>query len=211
MIERNKSVESYKQDPIYLPPRWMIITGFISVMVGCLAVLLPQIAALTAETLVGIALILYGIVTVLNVRRLRRERNLTLGIIGSLLCLVTGLALLLFPWMGMLTLTILVMAFFVVSGIEKISFALSMDKTGYRTWMGLTGLVDIVLAVMVFSFLPSAAAWVLGILVGLSMVFHGAWLLSVGFLEVRVGREAKASRAASLRHADENQSALHNT
>ena len=43
----------------------------------------------------------------------------------------------------------------------------------------MSGLVDLVLGAMIFAGLPSTAAWAIGLLVGINMVFGGSALIAM--------------------------------
>ena len=78
-----------------------------------------------------------------------------------------------------MSLTLLLIAFFVVEGIASIMYAMSHRNTPRWGWLLVSGLVDLVLAVMIFAHLPSAAAWAVGLLVGINMIFGGAALVAM--------------------------------
>jgi uncharacterized membrane protein HdeD (DUF308 family) len=94
--------------------------------------------------------------------------------------------LLIWPLTGVLTLTLLLIVFFVIEGVASIMFALEHQRelSGRWGWMLASGIVDLVLAVIILSGLPVTAAWALGLLVGINMLF-GGWALIVMALYAR--------------------------
>ena len=76
-------------------------------------------------------------------------------------------------------LTLLLIAFFVLEGIISIMYALEhrQQLSGRWEWMLISGIVDLALAVMIFIDLPGSAAWALGLLVGINMIFGGTALV----------------------------------
>ena len=72
--------------------------------------------------------------------------------------------------------------FFIVEGVATIMYALEhrRELSGRWGWMLFSGLIDLVLAVMILAGLPGTAAWALGILVGVNMIFGGTALLAMG-------------------------------
>ena len=72
-------------------------------------------------------------------------------------------------------------AFFMIEGVVSIMFALDHKRelSGRWGWMLASGVVDLVLGVMILSGLPSTAAWAIGLLVGINMVFGGAALIAM--------------------------------
>jgi uncharacterized membrane protein HdeD (DUF308 family) len=53
------------------------------------------------------------------------------------------------------------------------------ELSGQWGWMLLSGIIDLALAIMIFAGLPSTAAWALGLLVGINMIFGGAAMIAM--------------------------------
>jgi uncharacterized membrane protein HdeD (DUF308 family) len=85
-------------------------------------------------------------------------------------------------------LTIVLVAFFVIEGAVSIMFALDHKRelSGRWGWMLMSGIVDLVLGAMILAGLPSTAAWAIGVLVGINMVFGGTALIAMA-LHARTG------------------------
>jgi uncharacterized membrane protein HdeD (DUF308 family) len=79
--------------------------------------------------------------------------------------------------------------FFLVEGAASIMFAVEhrRERSGRWTWMLISGIVDIVLALIIILDLPGTSAWTMGLLVGINMVLGGAALLAMG-LHARTAR-----------------------
>jgi uncharacterized membrane protein HdeD (DUF308 family) len=103
------------------------------------------------------------------------------SLISAGLGIVVGVLLLASPIGGAVSLTILLSAFFIVEGIVSVMFALDhrRELTGRWGWMMASGIVDLVLGAMIFAGLPSTAAWAIGLLVGINMVFGGSALIGM--------------------------------
>jgi uncharacterized membrane protein HdeD (DUF308 family) len=82
---------------------------------------------------------------------------------------------------GAFSLTLLLIAFFAVEGVVSILFALEHKRelSGRWGWMLLSGIVDLVLSALILAGLPGTAAWALGLLVGINMVFGGVALIAM--------------------------------
>ena len=82
---------------------------------------------------------------------------------------------------GALSLTLILIAFFLIEGIASIFFALDhrRELSGQWGWMLASGIVDLVLSGMLLMGLPSTAVWALGLLVGINMLFGGIALIAM--------------------------------
>ena len=80
-----------------------------------------------------------------------------------------------------LPLTYLLIFFFVIEGIATIMFAIEHKRqlSGRWEWMTASGIVDLALAALVIAGLPGTANWVVGLLVGINMVFGGSALIAM--------------------------------
>ena len=91
------------------------------------------------------------------------------------------MVLLLWPISGTISLTLVLIAFFIVEGIVSIMYAIEHRNqlTGQWGWMILSGIIDLILAAIIFAGLPGTAVWALGLLVGINMLFGGAALIAM--------------------------------
>jgi uncharacterized membrane protein HdeD (DUF308 family) len=82
---------------------------------------------------------------------------------------------------GVLSLTLILIAFFVIEGIASIMFALDHKRelSGRWGWMLASGIIDLILATIILTGLPGSAAWAIGLLVGINMVFGGSALIAM--------------------------------
>ena len=92
-----------------------------------------------------------------------------------------GVVLLFWPISGTISLTLVLIAFFIVEGIVSIMYAIEHRNqlTGQWGWMLLSGIIDLILAAIIFAGLPGTAVWALGLLVGINMLFGGAALIAM--------------------------------
>ncbi|MDX1694034.1 MAG: HdeD family acid-resistance protein [Ketobacteraceae bacterium] len=169
---------------------WLIGTGIVTLIVGLAAIILPQIATMTVNIVIGALLIAFGIVAGVNAFRMRHTAHVALRAVGAILYTVAGVALLFFPAAGVVSLTILVGAFLVIAGVDKISFGFAIKPAHNWGWLAFSGLIDLLLAFLIFFLLPQSASWIIGLMVGVSMLFNGLWLLTAGIMGRKSGTEA---------------------
>jgi uncharacterized membrane protein HdeD (DUF308 family) len=103
------------------------------------------------------------------------------SLISAALAVLAGGILLARPMQGVLTLTIVVGAYFLAEGVASIMYALEhrRELTGRWSWILVAGLMDILIAFIVIAGLPGSAEWVLGLLVGINLLFGGATLIGM--------------------------------
>ena len=158
-----------------------LIEGVVLLILGMFAVLVPPVATLAITILFGWLFLISGIVGLITTFWMRSAPGFWWSLISAALGIVVGLLLLTRPVGGALSLTLLLIAFFIVEGAVSIMFALDHKRelSGQWGWMLLSGIIDLALAMMILAGLPSTAAWALGLLVGINMIFGGAALIAM--------------------------------
>ena len=143
--------------------------------------MLPPLATLAVTILFGWLFLISGVMGLFTTFMMRQAPGFWWSLISGLLAAVVGVLLLAQPVSGAFSLTIVLVAFFIIEGVASIMFALDHKRelSGQWGWMLFSGVVDLVLAVMIFAGLPSTAAWAVGLLVGINMVFGGSALIAM--------------------------------
>jgi uncharacterized membrane protein HdeD (DUF308 family) len=91
----------------------------------------------------------------------------------AVLTLVVGLYLVLFPLEGAVSLTLLLVIWFAGTGGLELYGAYQLRGLPGAGWLLFNGVVSVILAVLIATSLPSSAAWAIGLLVGINLVFWG--------------------------------------
>lgn len=162
-----------------------LFEGILLVILGLLAVALPVISTLSIEILIGVLLVIGGIATTVRTLQVQAETGFYMTLFNSTVAIIVGLLLLFFPQTGVLTLTLLLGFFFLIEGIIKIIAGLQLGPATNRVWLIISGFLALIISVVIFSGLPGTAAWALGLLVGINMVF-GGWSLIALALTARM-------------------------
>jgi uncharacterized membrane protein HdeD (DUF308 family) len=163
-----------------------LVEGIVLVLLGTLAILLPALASLAFTIFFGWLLLISGIVGLVTTLMARQAPGFWWSLLSAMLGIVAGVILLVWPISGTLSLTYLLIAFFLVEGFASIMYAVEhrSQLSGRWGWMLASGVVDVILAVIVFIGLPWSAFWALGLLLGINMIF-GGWALIAMALHAR--------------------------
>jgi uncharacterized membrane protein HdeD (DUF308 family) len=158
-----------------------LVEGIILLLLGLAAIMLPLIATVAIAVVIGWLLLMSGIVGLVATFRMRRAPGFWWSLLSALLAIVVGLMLLQSPLTGALSLTLILTVFFMVEGVASIFYALEHKRelSGRWSWMLFSGAVDLFLAGIIILGLPGTAAWAIGLLVGINMVFGGSAVISM--------------------------------
>jgi uncharacterized membrane protein HdeD (DUF308 family) len=161
----------------------------------------------TVTIVIGVLTVLLGLVCI---AKARQTTKFTIQFVGWLLLLVAGLiavvAILLPGWVGFFGLlvcavvpgviglqfvarpnmsaevvTVLMATFYLISGILQCILPLWLSHTAWQLGV-LSGGINIVLAIVVFRAMPSAGLYLIGLLIGISMIFNGIYLTGLGMM-----------------------------
>jgi uncharacterized membrane protein HdeD (DUF308 family) len=155
--------------------------GIILCVLGAIAIIVPPIATLAVEILFGWLILLSGILGLVATFWMRQAPGFWWSFVSAVLGIVVGLLLLGWPMSGVLSLTLLLIWFFIIEGVASIMFALDHKRELSGRWglMLASGIVDLVLAGIILAGLPGTAAWAIGLMVGINMIFGGSALIAM--------------------------------
>lgn len=158
-----------------------LIEGILLVLLGILALALPVITTFSLTVLIGSLLIVGGVAQGYRAIRSWKTEGSLLSLINAIITAVLGLLILIYPVVGALSLTFLLVLWFFVEGILKIFIALRWRHMKNWGWLLLSGCISILLAVIILSGWPGTAAWVMGLLLGINLIFSGSTLIAIAF------------------------------
>lgn len=155
--------------------------GIALVIMGTLAITVPYIAGTAAVMVFGFLLLAAGITQVVSSFWSGKWSGMLLHLLVGVLYLVVGLMIVEDPTQNMIILTKLIAIFLIVTGIFEIVAALVHRFHGWG-WVLLNGCVTMLLGLLINKGWPESAAWVIGLFVGIEMIFNGwGWImLSLG-------------------------------
>jgi uncharacterized membrane protein HdeD (DUF308 family) len=166
-----------------LREHWVLflVEGVVLLVLGATAVVLPPIATLAVTILFGWLFLVSGIVGLVTTFWMRHAPGFWWSLLSAALGIIVGAMLLASPVTGALSLTLVLIAFFLIEGAISIMFALDhrRELSGQWGWMLMSGIIDLILAMMIFAGLPSTAVWAVGLLVGINMIFGGVALIAM--------------------------------
>ena len=161
--------------------RLFLTEGIVLLILGILAIVVPQIATIALAVFIGWLLLVSGIVGLIATFRMRSAPGFGWSLISAILGIAAGILLLRSPVSGALSLTLILTAFLTIEGVVSILFALEHKRELSGRWgaMLFSGLVDLFLAGIIFAGLPGTAAWAIGLLIGINLVFGGSALIAM--------------------------------
>jgi uncharacterized membrane protein HdeD (DUF308 family) len=163
--------------------RLYVFEGVVMIVLGVLAIAYPVFATLAVDLYLGWLFLFSGVLALVATFAVRHVPGFWWALVTAFLAIAVGLALLLKPAAGIMSLTVVLTAFCIVEGAFQAAAALSYREAIPRSWGWLlaSGIADLVLAAIIISGWPGTVDWTLGLLAGVSLVTSGWAIVMVAF------------------------------
>jgi uncharacterized membrane protein HdeD (DUF308 family) len=158
-----------------------LFEGILLVVLGLAAMIAPLIASLAFTIFLGWMFLISGVAGLAMTFWARQMPGFWWSLVSALLAVGAGIILLARPAQGVLTLTIVIGAYFLAEGVATIMYALEhrRELSERWSWMLFSGVLDILIAFMIIAGLPGSAEWAIGLLVGINLLFGGSSLIGM--------------------------------
>ena len=160
-----------------------LILGILTILLGTFLIIVPWIGTIAAVWVLGALLIVGGVTQFVGAFWARQWSGFFLSLLAGVLYLVVGFLVFFYTEESVAGLTLLLAAFLIVGGIFRIIAALTMKLAGWG-WVLAGGILALLLGILIWAEWPEASLWVIGLFVGIEMLFTG-WSWVVIALTVR--------------------------
>lgn len=160
---------------------WYLVQGILMVVTGVLALIYPWIASVAMVRLLGWFLIVSGVLQAIGLIGAREVPYFWLELISAILPIVLGLLLLRHEDVSLYFFSIVVIVYFMIEGIVKILFALTIRPFPSWGWVFFSGVIGIALSIYLWANLSIVSALMLAVLLGVLLVVEGAALASLAW------------------------------
>ena len=157
---------------------WLFFAlGLVSILVGLLAIGAPHVWTEKFVVVIGVLLLITGVTEVIHAVLVRSLPGFAMHLLSAALYLFVGVFVLEAPVRAAVVLTLVLAASFFVGGVLRIIFSRVERFPGWQ-WVLFNGLVDLFLGVLIWRGWPESSLWVIGLLVGIELIFHGwSWVI----------------------------------
>ncbi|WP_170452057.1 HdeD family acid-resistance protein [Ruegeria arenilitoris] len=163
--------------------KWLLM-GLLSIVFGIFVLSAPVVASVAVTVVTGVLLLVSGVLQVVGGFTVEGTGNKILAFIMGAVMLFLGWSFLDHPLAGTLTLATVVLILFMAGGIARIILSFQMRGTSFFWPTLISGILSIILAGIIWSYAssePAALLSLLGILLGIEMLFNGFGLVFMAF------------------------------
>ncbi|WP_267639679.1 HdeD family acid-resistance protein [Haloarchaeobius amylolyticus] len=159
--------------------RALLVVGIALAVMGILAAVFPLLTGVSIALLFGAALVVGGFFTIAHAFSARRWTGFVWQTILAVVYAVAGILVLANPVLGLASLTVLLVAYLVSSGIVQVVLGLQTSGQPNSAWLIVGGGISLLVAVLLFLGLPSTATWAIGLLFGVHLLATGISMIMV--------------------------------
>jgi uncharacterized membrane protein HdeD (DUF308 family) len=161
---------------------WFIVEGVLLIVLAGLAAALPGLAGVAGALVFGWVLVLAGVFGIGSVLGARRHAHVAFSVVSALVALAVGLVIVWRPVIGAVTLAIFIAAYLLIDGVALIGLAWDQRRRagGGWPWLMVSGVVDVVLAILVLAMGPLSSVLLLGFIIALDLALAGIALVTLG-------------------------------
>lgn len=150
-----------------------LLTGVLLIVLGIVAIAVPNVSTIVAETWIALILSSAGVAKAVYAFQTRDQGAFIWKLLLSVLYIATGVMLFFYPLTGVLTLTLLLGSFLLTEGVFNLILAFRVRPQQNWTWVLTDGIITLVLGAMIWFQWPFNAPWLIGTLVGASVLSTG--------------------------------------
>ena len=167
-------------EPLRAKSGWIVALGIVYLIVGVIALGSVVTATVASVFVVGIMMLVAGVAEVINAFQIKTWGKFLLWLLLGLLYIIAGFVTFENPLLAAAFLTLLLGASLLVSGVMRIVLAFSM-KEG-MPWIGvaISGVITLILGLIILAHWPVSSLYILGIFLGIDLIFAGAGWVGLG-------------------------------
>lgn len=158
---------------------WFIGLGIILVVLGTLALGSAMVFTLASMVFIGSLLVVGGVLQTAHAFLSKRWGGFFVDLLTGVLNIVVGLLIAAHPAAVAAALTLLIAMFLILGGLFRIMLAMAI-RFHHVVWLVLHGVISVALGVMILQQWPVSGLWVIGLFIGIDMVFNGWSLIMLG-------------------------------
>lgn len=169
---------------------WSIFLSILLILAGFFALLIPFFSGVGVTIFIGWLLIISGITHFVFAWKTHTTGSRIWELLVGVAYFLAGIYLILHPLAGLASLTLLLAFYLFFEAIFEIILFFQVRPRHGSGWILFDALITLILAIMIWRTWPSSSVWVIGTLVGISMLFSGFSRLMLSLTARRLFKQA---------------------
>lgn len=167
---------------------WSIALSVLMIVAGILGIILPPVAGLVATVFFGWLFVFSGLAHFVFAWHTRAAGALIWELLVGVVYVLVGGYLLVNPVLGLVSLTFALAVYLFAEAVLEFIMGFGLRGLPGSGWLFFDGAVTLILAVLIWRAWPFGSVWVLGTLLGISMLFSGVARLMISVAGHRLAK-----------------------
>jgi|ERR1700733_27082 len=163
---------------------WFLGTGIALVLLGTIAITFAVFTTLASVIFLGWIFLASGILQIAHGVNTRHWSGFSLYLLLGALSLIVGGMFIAKPAQSAIALTLLIALVLITKGIFRIIISLVYTFAN-QWWVLLNGILTTALGIIIFAQWPFSSPWVIGLFVGIDLIFNGWSLIMLSMINKR--------------------------
>jgi len=168
-------------EPLRAKRGWVIALGIVYIIAGVIALGSVVMATIVTVFVVGIMMLIAGVAEVFHAFQIKTWGKFLLWLLLGALYIIAGFLTFENPLLAAALLTLLLGIALIASGIMRIWLAFSMKEGMPWIWVVVSGVITVLLGLIILAHWPVSSLYILGLFLGIDLIFAGAGWIAVGF------------------------------
>ena len=155
---------------------WFLAFGIAVLVLGIAAVVRAVTATVASMLFFGWLLVLASGIEIAQAVMVGHWAGFFQHLLAAVLFGITGLLIVMRPVISAEVATVFMAMFFLIGGLFQLIGAVAITAPGWG-WQAADGVITFVLGLLVLAQWPASGLWVIGLFVGIDLIFYGcAWI-----------------------------------
>lgn len=186
-------IQQFMQNPLNNSKNrmWVMLLGVLLTVLGLITISTAALATLISIVFLGIVITIGGIIVMADACKVwwGQWSGFLVHFFVGLLYFLVGMMLINEPFFGMVSLTLLLGVFYLIAGGFRMTAAMNFRLPHWR-WGLFNGIVTALLGLVILLSWPAASLYVIGLLIGVDILFSGITFLMMALTVVPHEKEA---------------------
>ncbi len=152
---------------------WSMLWGILMLICGILAISLPLASSIGLVIVLAWLILFTGISHLIFAFHYHSVGGVLWQVLLAIVYGVAGIYMLMNPLLGVFSLTLVLAVFLLFEGILELALYFRIRRVRHAGWVLFDGIVTLILGILIWAQWPSSSVWVIGTLVGISLIFSG--------------------------------------
>ncbi|MBS9475604.1 HdeD family acid-resistance protein [Ancylobacter radicis] len=159
---------------------WFVALGLLMIAAGAFVLGNVALGTVVSVLYIGVVLAISGVAQIFHAFQVKGWGAFAFWLLDGLLYVAAGVVAFAEPLLAAAVLTLLLGAALIVGGVFRIIAAFQMRPAANWGWIAASAVLTVLLGVMIVAGWPVSGIWVLGLFLGVDLVFNGLAVLMLG-------------------------------